>query len=179
MGVTFTTNHTTKPRIYVACLAAYNSGILHGTWIDAAQETWTLWDEVSDMLIASPIAGAEEWAIHDHEGFGGVPISTYAGLDTIAALASFVAEHGELGMALLEHCDGDVEEARATLDDRYIGSHASLADYVQEVTEEGTAIPASLRYYIDWRAMARDAEMSGDLFTVQTAYDVVHVFTGH
>ena len=25
----------TKPRIYVACLAAYNNGILHGVWIDA------------------------------------------------------------------------------------------------------------------------------------------------
>ncbi len=24
-------------RIYVACLAAYNNGILHGAWIDATQ----------------------------------------------------------------------------------------------------------------------------------------------
>ena len=35
MGETITTN--TEPRIYVACLAAYNNGILHGAWIDAAQ----------------------------------------------------------------------------------------------------------------------------------------------
>ena len=27
-----------EPRIYVACLAAYNNGHLHGAWIDAAQE---------------------------------------------------------------------------------------------------------------------------------------------
>ena len=27
-----------KYSIYVACLAAYNNGCLHGAWIDAAQE---------------------------------------------------------------------------------------------------------------------------------------------
>ena len=26
---------TEQPRIYVACLAAYNNGILHGAWIEA------------------------------------------------------------------------------------------------------------------------------------------------
>jgi hypothetical protein len=31
---------------------------------------------------------------------------------------------------------------------------------------------------IDWQAMARDAELNGELFTVSTAYDVVHVFAG-
>jgi antirestriction protein len=44
--------------------------------------------------------------------------------------------------------------------------------------EEATEIPQSLRYYIDWQAMARDAEMSGDLFTVETAHDEIHVFAG-
>lgn len=54
----------------------------------------------------------------------------------------------------------------------------SLADYVLDVTEETTAIPQSLRYYIDWQAMARDAELSGELFTIQTAHDAVHVSAG-
>ena len=26
---------TTQPRVYIACLAAYNNGILHGKWLDA------------------------------------------------------------------------------------------------------------------------------------------------
>jgi hypothetical protein len=29
---------TTSPRIYVACLASYSSGILHGVWIAADQD---------------------------------------------------------------------------------------------------------------------------------------------
>lgn len=167
-----------EPRIYVACLAAYNSGYLHGAWIDAAQEPWSIYDDVKAMLAASPIAGAEEWAIHDYEGFGGVRIEEYAGFDHVSAFASFVAEHGEVGAALLNYCCGDLDEAQQAITDRYMGEHASLADYVQELTEETTSIPQPLRYYVDWHAMARDAELNGELFTISTAYDVVHVFAG-
>lgn len=169
---------TIQPRIYVVCLAAYNSGCLHGAWINASQEPWSIWDEVSEMLKSSPIEGAEEWAIHDYEGFGPLRIKEYEGFERVSAIALFIAAHGEIGAALLEHFNGDIEEARATFADRYLGRHASLADYVQELTEETTAIPSSLRYYIDWQAMARDAELSGDVFTLTTAWDVVHVFAG-
>ena len=34
------------PRIYVACLAAYNSGQLHGAWIDADQSADAIHDEI-------------------------------------------------------------------------------------------------------------------------------------
>jgi antirestriction protein len=176
MGATITTN--LQPRIYVACLAAYNSGHLHGAWIDAAQEPWSIYDDVKAMLAASPIAGAEEWAIHDHEGFGEVRIEEYAGFERVSALALFIADHGDIGAALLDHYSGDLDEAREAMADRYMGSHASLADYVQDMTEETTAVPQGLRFYIDYQAMARDAEMSGDLFTVTTSFDVVHVFAG-
>lgn len=174
----FTTSKTIKPRIYVACLAAYNNGYLHGAWMDAAQEPWSIYDEVKAMLAASPVAGAEEWAIHDYEGFGPARIGEYAGLDSVSKQAMFIAEHGEVGAALLDHFNGDLDPAREAMAERYLGEHASLADYVQDVTEEGTAIPHALRYYVDWQAMARDAQINGELFTVTTAYDVVHVFAG-
>lgn len=167
-----------QPRIYVACLAAYNTGYLHGAWIDAAQEPWSIYDDVKAMLAASPVAGAEEWAIHDYEGFGGVRIEKYNGFERVSDLAAFIAEHGEVGAALLDYYSGDLDEAREAITDRYMGAHGSLADYVQELTEETTSIPQPLRYYIDYSAMARDAELNGDLFTVSTAYDVVHVFAG-
>lgn len=169
---------TEQPRIYVACLAAYNNGYLHGAWIEAAQEAWAIYDAVRVMLSASPVEDAEEWAIHDYEGFGGIRIEEYTGFDRVSALAAFIAEHGEIGAALLDHYNADLDEAREALADRYLGAHASLADYVQESTEESTVIPHSLRYYVDYRAMARDAELNGDLFAVATAWDVVHVFAG-
>lgn len=175
MAITHTP--TEQPRIYVACLAAYNNGILHGAWIDAV-DAWSMWEATRNMLAKSPIPDAEEWAIHDYEGFGGVRIEEYASFERVAELAAFIADHGDLAAELLDHYCGDLEEARDALADRYLGAHASLADYVQELTEETTAIPHALRYYVDYRAMARDAELNGDLFTIQTAHDAVHVFAG-
>lgn len=175
--MTINTNPTEKPRIYVACLAAYNNGILHGAWIEAT-EAWNMWDATRDMLAKSPIPNAEEWAIHDYEGFASIRISEYASFDHVAELAAFIAEHGALGGELLDHFCGDLDEARGALEDRHLGQYESLADYVQDITEETTAIPHTLRHDIDWQAMARDCELNGDLFTIQTAHDAVHVFAG-
>lgn len=164
-------------RIYVACLAAYNNGYLHGAWIDANQDAWAIYDAIAKMLKASPIADAEEWAIHDYEGFEGVRIEEYAGIDGVAEKAAFIAEYGKLGAELISYY-GELDEARDALGDRYHGEYADLADYMEEVTEQTSEIPQHLRYYIDWKAMARDAEISGDVFTIQTAHDQIHVFAG-
>lgn len=169
---------TPRPRIYVACLAAYNDGILHGAWIDADQDAWAIYDGIAAMLKASPVAAAEEWAIHDHEGFEGVALSEYEGIDRVAEIAAFITRHGKVGADLIAYYGGDVAEAREAAENRYLGSYASLADYVQDLTEECTTIPDALRCYIDWQAMARDAEMSGDVLTIQTAHDEIHVFAG-
>ena len=166
-----------NPRIYVACLAAYNNGYLHGAWIDADQDVDEIRDEIAAMLARSPIEHAEEYAIHDYEGFEGVAISEYAGIDTVARMGAFIAEHGALGAGLLEQFSGDMGQAESTLEDCYHGRFASLADYMEELTTQSVTIPEALRYYVDWDAMARDAEMSGDLFTIETAHGEVHVFS--
>ena len=79
----------TTPRIYVACLSAYNNGHLHGRWIDAtcAEE---IAEAVRTMLAASPMPDAEEWAVHDYEGFEGARLSEYASFDTVCELAAFI-----------------------------------------------------------------------------------------
>jgi antirestriction protein len=167
-----------QPRIYVACLAAYNSGYLHGAWIDATTDEWAMWARIEKMLVSSPVPNGEEWAIHDYEGFGGLTISEHAGLARIAEIAGFVAELGELGAEVLDHVFGDTDQARELMEGCYLGCHDSLADYLQELTEETVDIPEALRRYIDWEAMAHDALMSGDLFTIVDAYAQVHVFAG-
>jgi antirestriction protein len=114
------------------------------------------------MLQTSPIPDAEEWAIHDFEGFEGVRISEYAGIDGVAEKAAFIAEHGKLGAELIAHF-GELEEAREAINERYHGEFSDLADYVQEITEECIAIPERLRFYIDWKAMALDLPPVGSL----------------
>lgn len=166
-----------NPRIYVACLAAYNNGYLHGAWIDADQDADEIRAEIAAMLTRSPIKDAEEYAIHDHEGFEGVSIGEYASIETVARMGAFIAEHGALGAGLLAQFIDDIDQAETALQDCYHGQFASLADYMEEVTAESVTIPEALRYYIDWDAMARDAEMSGEFFTIETARDEVHVFS--
>lgn len=164
-----------SPRIFVACLTTYNAGRLHGAWIDVEDEE-TVKDAITAMLSVSPIAGAEEFAIHDHDGFGGVSIGEYEAIGRVVEIASFLRERGQLGALLLDHFDGNIEEASEALDDGYRGAFECLADYFQELTEETVTIPEPLRLYIDYEAMARDAEFSGDVFTLRTAHDKVHVF---
>lgn len=166
-----------NPRIYVACLAAYNNGYLHGAWIDADQDADQIRAKIATMLARSPINDAEEYAIHDHEGFEGVTIREYAGIETVARIGAFIAEHGALGAGLLAQFIDDIDEAEAALQDCYHGQFASLADFMEEVTTESITIPEALRNYVDWEAMARDAEMSGEFFTIETAHDEVHVFS--
>jgi len=39
-----------EPRIYVACLAAYNGGHLHGEWINANQDVDSLHETASGLM---------------------------------------------------------------------------------------------------------------------------------
>ncbi len=163
------------PRIYVACLAAYNNGHLHGQWIDANQDTDDMHSEISAMLATSPIPNAEEFAIHDYDGFEGAYIGEYTSIETVVKLAEFIAEHGELGGKLLEHFSGNLEDAEAAFE-HYAGQHRSPADFAQELIEETTQIPQSLIYYVDYVAMARDMELNSDVFTIELGFEDVHVF---
>ena len=165
-------------RIYVACLAAYNSGHLHGSWIDALQGEAHIWEQTQAMLKASPETEAEEWAIHDYEGFEGVNLSEYASFETVAAIAEFIEEHGTLGGKLISHYGGDLEDAKKRMED-YLGEYSSLEDYAREFTQDcGPEIPESLSYYIDYAAMGRDMEINGGFISIQTAHDEIHIFGG-
>lgn len=167
-------DQVTEIRIYVACLAAYNNGILHGAWIDAEQESGDIWDAINAMLKASPIEDAEEYAIHDYEGFGSISISEYHGINEVAQLAAFIAEHGELGQGLLAF-NNDIEWAKEAIEDHYIGEYKSVTEYAEEVTEETVTIPQSLQFYIDYDSMARDMEIN-DLLVIETGFEQVHIF---
>lgn len=168
------TQHSNEIRIYVACLAAYNNGILHGRWIDADQDADAIQAEISEMLKTSPTAGAEEWAIHDYEGFEGVSLSEYQGIESVYEIAQFIKEYGELGGKVVAYF-GDLSDAREAMEERYRGQYTSLADFAQELTEETTEIPDALQYYIDWEAMGRDLAIN-DVLAIETAFDEVHIF---
>ena len=54
-----------------------------------------------------------------------------------------------------------------------------LADYAEELTTSTSEVPEHLSYYINYERMGRDMEISGDIFTIEAAYNEVHIFSNH
>jgi antirestriction protein len=173
-NITMTTY--TEPKIYVADLAAYTNGKLHGVWINALSDLDEMLDSIKDMLKTSPERYAEEYAIHDYEGFDGCSLSEYQSIESIRNLAIFLNEYPDFGGALLEHFNNDVEQAQMAAEENYQGCFEYTADYAQAITEDTASIPTHLQYYVDYERMARDMEMNGDYFTLTLSHNKVYVF---
>jgi antirestriction protein len=170
------------PRIYVACLAAYNNGKLHGEWIDAAQDAEEIREEIQKMLRCSPEPGAEEWAIHDYENFGGLGLGEYEDLETVSRVALLMEEFPEIASGVIDHFGGlrYLDEAEETLRERYRGIWPDVETWAQDVIEDSgdwERVPEHLRGYFDLTRYASDLEISGDIFTIETA-DGMHIFDG-
>ena len=166
-------------RIYVADLASYNNGKLHGVWVDATQDLEGIKRAVQNMLKDSPEEWAEEYAIHDYEGFEGVSLNEYERLESAHKLAVFIEEHGALGAEVLSYWCNDIEDAEKALEEGYSGQYESLADYAQELTESTSDVPKHLELYIDYEKMGRDMEFCGDIYTIEIGHQEVHVFWSH
>ena len=170
------------PQIYVADLAAYNQGVLHGAWIDATQDSEDIEAEIQEILSKSPVPDAEEFAIHDYEGFGSLRLSEFEPIEKVSQVAKLIEEHGTMFAELVGHFGGAryIDEAIEAMEERYQGAHKSLEDWAYEYAKD-TGLECAEPYvnYIDWERFARDAEMGGDIFTIETDDGMVHVFSGH
>ena len=170
------TNET--PRIYVACLASYNSGTLHGRWIDCDQDADDIRAEIAAMLRESPepnvlvdcpdcngagcpdcgdsgqVPSAEEFAIHDFD-FGGLHLEEYEDIDDVAKWAALIVEHGPAFAAYADTVGTDYATADG-FQDAYRGEWDSEQAYAEEFYDDVWDIPEHLESYIDWERVARD-----------------------
>lgn len=162
-------------RIYVADLAAYNNGILHGVWINACDDLEDINKQINKMLAGSPEEDSEEIAIHDHEGFEGYSVSEWHDIEELHEVACFIDENPGIGGALLSQFCDNLDEARLAIEESYIGCYESLGDYAQELAEDSCQVP----YYIDYDRMGRDMDLGGDIFTIEASHNEVHVFYNH
>ncbi len=138
-------------RVYVADLAAYNNGYLHGVWIDAMLDLGEMQEQVSQMLKTTPLAEvAEKYAIHDYEGFGAYKVSEYEGLESVHEVACFLEEFGDVAGDVLAHFGDNLEDARKALEENYSGCYNSLAGYAEELITETSEVPEHLVFYIDY-----------------------------
>ena len=168
MSITAT---ATTTRIYVACLASYNAGILHGEWIDASDDPEDMQASIDAMLSRSRQPDAEEWAIHDYEA--PFPIGEYSSLDEIAETVSFIDEHDEPGIAALQLSSNGIEDAQ-TLMDGFHGVYDSMREYAEEYAESCIGVPDHIWPYFDVDKLARDLEIE---LSVHRDNDRVYVFS--
>lgn len=159
-------------RIYVASLAAYNHGRLHGAWLDAAVDVDELAEGIQTMLAHSPIPDAEEWAIHDYEGFGPVRLGEYEDLTIVSQIGRGIAEHGPAFAHWAALCGTSDPDDLARFDDVYLGHWDSIEDYADDLLDDlgidtiiEQAVPNHLQAYVtvDVEGFARDLQYSGEV----------------
>jgi antirestriction protein len=172
------------PRIYVASLSDYNAGRLHGAWVEAAAEPEELAQAIQAMLTASPTPGAEEWAIHDYEGFGPLRLSEYESMSAVSAVARGIAQHGESFAHWADLIGSNDPDELSHFEDAYLGRWESLEAYADELLDDlgvrdelERAVPDMLSPYvsIDVEGFARDLELSGDV-TTSRGSEGVYIF---
>lgn len=174
-----------SPAIYVASLADYNNGILHGAWIDAARDPEAIQADINAILASSREPNAEEWAIHDYEQFGRCRVNEYDSIERVSRIAKGIAEHGYAYSAWADVFEG--EPASFDIDsfhEAYLGHYDSVTDYVEQMADEFgypdelDKLPEHLRDYvrIDYAALARDMHLSGDIATVDDPNGGVWIF---
>ena len=155
---------------YFACLASYNSGRLHGAWIDL--ELATLPEEIQEcidwVLATSPTPGAEEWAMHDHAGLPGYLSGTeWPSIEDLATWAGAVADLSDTDE--LEAFRLACEDQGETLTDdafreTYQGCHSSGEDYASQLAEDTGTLPDPAPWplsCIDWAAAWRELTFDG------------------
>lgn len=166
--------------IYVACLASYNAGILHGKWIDCTQGTEHVWDEIKDILANSPVGDAEEWEIHDYSfDVFSRGIQNYCHVEDICAIAELLESSNYPAPTIeyaLDEAACDPENVEDYLSEYYLGEYENLADYAYQFCQDtGSEIPKWLENYVDYEAMARDWEYSGDIYAIDNGYKSVYI----
>lgn len=162
-------------RIYVSSLLDYTCGTLHGAWFDLeGLDAVSLGAEIQLMLDESPCQAwgyglAEEFAIHDYEGFGGFKFGEYASLEFVVRLYELVEEHGVPFAVYVENfvttgvnTADELDDAESEFTDAWIG-HTSAEDYAEDIINECYDIPEAIRPYVDVEKFARDMVIGGDI----------------
>jgi antirestriction protein len=181
------TTTTTTPRVWIGCLSAYNSGELHGKWVEA-NDPDGLELARAEVIRTSPAwrrgEHAEEHAVMDYDGFGSLParLGEWPDFQTLAAIAQGIEQHGAAFTAYIETCEPTLNaEIADGFEDAYHGEWDSERDYAEEeIGELGFAgveqIPDSLFPYLDIEMIVRDIFNHGSMCSHKNPAGGIYVF---
>lgn len=130
------------------------------------------------------VPSAEEWAIHDYEGFAGFKVSEHQSFEDVSCMAKAIEDHGA-AFAVWHNYAPDYNTDESDFQEAYAGEWDSLADYVQDYWDQCGSFdcdktsdnqwwhPAN---YIDWERMGEDLQRSGDIWTHDADGGKIYVF---
>ena len=148
-------------------------------------------EQINTMLQASPTTArygepAEEWAIHDYEGFGDLRLDEFESTASVAKWADGIQQHGPAFAAWVAHVGERNDSSIEQFQDRYQGEWATTQAYAEYMLDELGAeriiseAPDWLQPYLklDVAGFARDLELGGDITTAETPDGKVWVWSG-
>ncbi len=167
-------NKDIQPQIYIACLASYNSGILHGAWIVPSNDEEELQKQINAILKTSKQPFAEEWAIHAYDNFP--DLGEYPSIENICKVQNAIEQYDyELINAYLQY-NNDIDSLDS-IDDSYMGEYDSFQEYAEQFLmdcDEFHMIPDHLQYYFDYEQYARNLQY--DYYVVESNNHGVYIF---
>lgn len=172
-----TTSYT--PRVYVGTYAKYNNGSIEGAWLDLEN-----YSDKDDFLAAcAELHKSESDPELMFQDFEDIPEGMISESSIEEALWDWINlddSDKELLKVYRENIEssGDIETAR----DAFMGKADSPEDWAEQYADETgllESVPDNLKYYFDWKAYARDAQMSGDVVFVEIGYRECWVFSNH
>ena len=75
---------------------------------------------------------------------------------------------------LANGCDEDADQFL----DSYAGEWGTVEEYAEEFVSDVYTVPEWCQYYIDYKLMARDWEMNGDIWVANSETYTIHIFRG-
>lgn len=164
-----------EPKVWVACLAAYNHGVLHGKWVDVDDDEDALNEAIAEVLRTSPIPNAEEHAFHDYDEWGGLEFGEYERVATLCEMATLLRKHGPAFVAYAQQVIGSTKPSDLTgFEEEYQGEHKSRSEFTAERFTDSNDIPDHLQPYIDWDAV--DSSYDDSYVFVEVDHDRTFVF---
>lgn len=165
-------------KVWIGCLAAYNSGRLHGKWFDledhptaedlqeVVNKTVLQTSPAPNVLVTvttedgtKEVPSSEEWFIADHEGFPEGSVGEYTSFGKLYEIRERIAEaeeeFGDDGQEILEafeYCFGTNDTPISTIREAYRGKYDSCAAFSEEFAIETGGIKDDSPYFsfIDW-----------------------------
>lgn len=141
----------TEPKVYVACLACYNEGRLHGMWMNAdeLEERWEYAEEHDRQdrvghFNPCPRPSHDEWAIHDYDG---VPdLGEHPDIPYLIKVMRCIEEHGEPfyeWFNLDPHNKSHHDDLSEAFEEAYCGAWDSPKDFAEQLAEDLGYLPST------------------------------------